>query len=342
MKNERKTIMQAVARAERLEMGKAIKLGLIGEKELKNLTKAYKEYTADPVVKAAAKAKTFARWLGSVALDNGTVLPILRVDQFGSRIAYVLPIGEGDDITSLPESNISLEQVKRIVHVADLCSADDRANVLFSVEDARWETDESQKISWPEVYGILKNPYYLKDWMETLLRKREAIAALFVAVCDEQYHTICGSNAPETVYSIFAPTKQAAEWLRHFMNVAALRPDSIRLQADEQGTFLLGSASTTADNVHIELTDDMPQLTEEDEKILSLVMDAGIIDDLRLKLEGIWKCEIHSPRRDLWTEAELWRQMIAVIFPSSLFGEASESIDLAMDVVWGMLWKKID
>ena len=73
MKNERKTIMQAVARAERLEMGKAIKLGLIGEKELKNLTKAYKEYTADPVVKAAAKAKTFARWLGSVALDNGTV-----------------------------------------------------------------------------------------------------------------------------------------------------------------------------------------------------------------------------------------------------------------------------
>ena len=42
MKNERKTIMQAVARAERLEMGKAIKLGLIGEKELKNLTKAYK------------------------------------------------------------------------------------------------------------------------------------------------------------------------------------------------------------------------------------------------------------------------------------------------------------
>ena len=126
------------------------------------------------------------------------------------------------------------------------------------------------------------------------------------------------------------------------MNVVALRPDSIRLQADEQGTFLLGSASTTADNVHIELTDDMPQLTEEDEKILSLVMDAGIIDDLRLKLEGIWKCEIHSPRRDLWTEAELWRQMIAVIFPSSLFGEASESIDLAMDVVWGMLWKKID
>ena len=172
MKNERKTIMQAVARAERLEMGKAIKLGLIGEKELKNLTKAYKEYTADPVVKAAAKAKTFARWLGSVALDNGTVLPILRVDQFGRRIAYVLPIGEGDDITSLPESNISPEQVKRIVHVADLCSADDRANVLFSVEDARWETDESQKISWPEVYGILKNPYYLKDWMETLLRKR--------------------------------------------------------------------------------------------------------------------------------------------------------------------------
>lgn len=342
MKNERKIIMKAVARAERLERGKAIKLGLIGEKEVKSLTKAYKAYTDDPVVKAAVKAKPFARWLGSVALDDGVSLPVLSVEQFGSRTAYVLPLGEGDDVTTLSESKMSPEQVKRIVHVADLCSAADREKVLFSVEDARWATDESQKISWPEVHGILEKPEFLHDWMETLLRKHEAIAALFVAVCDEQYHTICGSNAPEMVYSIHAPTEQAAEWLWQFMKVAAVRPDSIRLKADEQGTILLGPASTTADKIHIELSDDMPQLIEEDAKILSLVMDAGIIDDLRLKLEGIWRCEIHSPRRELWTEAELWRQMIASIFPSSVFGEACEGIEMAMDVVWGMLWKNAE
>ena len=341
-KSNLNAIKKAVARAEHLERGKAIKLGLIGEKEVKSLAKAYKAYTSDPVVKAAVKAKTFSRWLGSVALDDGALLPILRVEQFGSRTAYVLPIDEGDDVTTLPESKMPPEQVKRIVHVADLCSADDCANVLFSVEDARWETDESQKISWPEVHGILEKPEFLHDWMETLLRKHGAIAALFVAVCDEQYHTICGSNAPETVYSIHAPTEQAAEWLWHFMKVAALRLDSIRLQADAQDTILLGSASTTADKVHIELSDNMPQLTEEDEKILSLVMDAGIIDDLCLKLEGIWRCEIHSLRRELWTEAELWRQMIASIFPSSVFGEACEGIEMAMDVVWGMLWKNAE
>lgn len=131
---ELEILKNAVKRSVNLSQGVKIELGLMDEKEQKHLAKAFKPFVNDLLVKAAVKGKTFAQWAGCIELLGGEQLSVLQVDRFGKRTAYLLPRGGDGELTALPESAFSLEQVQDLLHMANRCSADARDKLLCKAE----------------------------------------------------------------------------------------------------------------------------------------------------------------------------------------------------------------
>lgn len=133
-KQEVNIVKAAVQRSAKLDQGMKVELGLTDKKEQQRLNKTFKPFAADPIVKKAVKGKSFAQWVGRIELLDGEQLSVLQADRFGKRMVYLLPSDETGELTTLPESTFTPEQVKELLHMANVCSADERDKLLFKAE----------------------------------------------------------------------------------------------------------------------------------------------------------------------------------------------------------------
>ena len=95
------------------------------------------------------KGKSFAQWVGRIELLDGEPLSVLQADRFGKRMVYLLPSDETGQLPTLPESTFTPEQVKELLHMANVCSADERDKLLFKAETVAAPADH-----WEELLAI--------------------------------------------------------------------------------------------------------------------------------------------------------------------------------------------
>lgn len=114
-KQEVNIVKAAVQRSAKLDQGMKVELGLTDKKEQQRLNKTFKPFAADPIVKKAVKGKSFAQWVGRIELLDGEQLSVLQADRFGKRMVYLLPSDETGELTTLPESTFTPEQVKELL-----------------------------------------------------------------------------------------------------------------------------------------------------------------------------------------------------------------------------------
>lgn len=145
-KQEVNIVKAAVQRSAKLDQGMKVELGLTDKKEQQRLNKTFKPFAADPIVKKAVKGKTLAKWAGRIELLDGEQLSVLQVDRFSKRTAYLLPNDETGELTTLPESTFTPEQVKELLHMANVCSADERDKLLFKAETVAAPADHWEEL----------------------------------------------------------------------------------------------------------------------------------------------------------------------------------------------------
>ena len=220
-KQEVKIVKAAVQRSAKLDQGMKVELGLTDKKEQQRLNKTFKPFAADPIVKKAVKGKSFAQWVGRIELLDGEQLSVLQADRFGKRMVYLLPSDETGELTTLPESTFTPEQVKELLHMANVCSADERDKLLFKAETVaapaeNWEEllatcGEADRRFLDKVRDMLAKEIAHK--LPKILRKSLDTAAVMMAAIDEQLHTMGGSVAPMTRYRFETQNEQTAAWL---------------------------------------------------------------------------------------------------------------------------------
>ena len=235
-KQEVKIVKAAVQRSAKLDQGMKVELGLTDAKEQKRQNKVFKPFAADPIVKEAVKGRTFAKWAGRIELLDGEQLSVLQADRFGKRMVYLLPSDETGELTTLPESTFTPEQVKELLHMANVCSADEQDKLLFKAETVaapaeNWEEllatcGEADRRFLDKVRDMLAKEIAHK--LPKILRKSLDTAAVMMAAIDEQLHTMGGSAAPMTLYRFETQNEQTAAWLNQLVHKLTMRKDSLR------------------------------------------------------------------------------------------------------------------
>lgn len=225
-KQEVNIVKAAVQRSAKLDQGMKVELGLTDKKEQQRLNKTFKPFAADPIVKKAVKGKSFAQWVGRIELLDGEQLSVLQIDRFGKRTAYLLPSDETGELTTLPESTFAPEKVKDLLHMANVCSADERDKLLFKAETVaapadHWEEllatcGEADRRFLDKVLDMLAKEIAHK--LPKILRKSLDTAAVMMAAIDEQLHTMGGSAAPTTQYRFETQNEQTAAWLNQLVH----------------------------------------------------------------------------------------------------------------------------
>lgn len=332
-KQEVKIVKAAVQRSAKLDQGMKVELGLTDKKEQQRLNKTFKPFTADPIVKKAVKGKTFAQWVGRIELLDGEQLSVLQIDRFGKRTVYLLPSDETGELTTMPESTFTPEQVKELLHMANVCSADERDKLLFKAETVaapaeNWEEllatcGEADRRFLDKVLDMLAKEIAYK--LPKILRKSLDTAAVMMAAIDEQLHTMGGSTAPMTKYRFETQNEQTAAWLDQLVHKLTMRKDSLRWTQESETVFTLGPAEGAADVITLPLNGEPVPLFREVAEVLNAIKASDGEGERLVK-----SC----------TEAEQWRLCLVYMLPNDALGarQAKETIAW-LNSLDGVFWK---
>lgn len=324
-KQEVKIVKAAVQRSAKLDQGMKVELGLTDKKEQQRLNKTFKPFTADPIVKKAVKGKTFAQWVGRIELLDGEQLSVLQIDRFGKRTVYLLPSDETGELTTMPESTFTPEQVKELLHMANVCSADERDKLLFKAETVaapaeNWEEllatcGEADRRFLDKVLDMLAKEIAYK--LPKILRKSLDTAAVMMAAIDEQLHT--------------------------------MRKDSLRWTQESETVFTLGPAEGAADVITLPLNGEpVPLAVHELETVAQMVricltpqVRTQFFREVAEVLNAIKASDGEGERLvKSCTEAEQWRLCLVYMLPNDALGarQAKETIAW-LNSLDGVFWK---
>ena len=359
-KQEVKIVKAAVQRSAKLDQGMKVELGLTDAKEQKRLTKVFKPFAADPIVEAAVKGKTFTQWAGRIELLDGEQLSVLQIDRFGKRTAYLLPRDETSELTTLPESAFTPEQVKELLHMANVCSADERDKLLFKAETVaapaeNWEEllatcGEADRRFLDKVRDMLAKEIAHK--LPKILRKSLDTAAVMMAAIDEQLHTMGGSVAPMTRYRFETQNEQTAAWLNQLVHKLTMRKDSLRWTQESETVFTLGPAEGAVDVITLPLNGEpVPLAVHELETVAQMVricltpqVRTQFFREVAEVLNAIEASDGEGERLvKSYTEAEQWRLCLVYMLPNDALGDKRAKETIAwLNSLDGIFWRSAD
>ena len=335
-------------------------LGLVNAKEQQRLNKTFKPFAADPIVEAAVKGKTFTQWVGHIELLDGEQLSVLQADRFGKRTVYLLLSDETGELTTLPESTFTPEQVKELLHMATVCSADERDKLLFKAETVaapadHWEDllatcGEADRRVLDKVRDMLAKEIAHK--LPKILRKSLDTAAVMMAAIDEQLHTMGGSAAPTTLYRFETQNEQTAAWLNQLVHKLTMRKDSLRWTQESETVFTLGPAEGAADVITLPLNGEpVPLAVHELETVAQMVricltpqVRTQFFSEVAEVLNAIKASDGEGERLvKSCTEAEQWRLCLVYMLPNDALGarQAKETIAW-LNSIDGIFWRSAD
>lgn len=354
-KQEVKIVKAAVQRSAKLDQGMKVELGLTDAKEQKRLTKVFKPFAADPIVEAAVKGKTFTQWAGRIELLDGEQLSVLQIDRFGKRTAYLLPRDETSELTTLPESAFTPEQVKELLHMANVCSADERDKLLFKAETVaapadHWEEllatcGEADRRFLDKVLDMLAKEIAHK--LPKILRKSLDTAAVMMAAIDEQLHTMGGSTAPTTQYRFETQNEQTAAWLNQLVHKLTMRKDSLRWTQESETVFTLGPAEGAADVITLPLNGEpVPLEVHELETVAQMVRICVTPPRCIYYYQRLYSYLASMKEDDKckgYTEGALWRLNLVSVLPTIALGEQrAKAISAELEMLGSFFWRSVD
>lgn len=330
-------------------------LGLVNAKEQQRLNKTFKPFTADPIVKEAVKGKTFAQWVGRIELLDGEQLSVLQIDRFGKRTVYLLPSDETGELTTMPESTFTPEQVKELLHMANVCSADERDKLLFKAETVaapaeNWEEllatcGEADRRFLDKVLDMLAKEIAYK--LPKILRKSLDTAAVMMAAIDEQLHTMGGSTAPMTKYRFETQNEQTAAWLDQLVHKLTMRKDSLRWTQESETVFTLGPAEGAVDVITLPLEAEPVLLAlHELDTVAQMVRVCVTSTICNCFFQGVGSF-LDSMKEDDqykgYTEGALWRLNLVGVLPTIVLGEQrAKAIIAELEMLDGFFWRSAD
>ena len=354
-KQEVKIVKAAVQRSAKLDQGMKVELGLTDAKEQKRQNKVFKPFAADPIVKEAVKGKIFVQWVGRIELLDGEQLSVLQIDRFGKRTAYLLPNGEIGELTTLPESTFTPEQVKELLHMANVCSADERDKLLFKAETVavpadHWEEllatcGEADRRFLDKVQDMLAKEIAHK--LPKILRKSLDTAAVMMAAIDEQLHTMGGSAAPTTLYRFETQNEQTAAWLNQLVHKLTMRKDSLRWTKESETVFTLGPAEGAVDVITLPLEAEPVLLAlHELETVAQMVRICVTPPICNCFFQGVGSF-LDSMKEDNqykgYTEGALWRLNLVSVLPTIALGEQrAKAISAELEMLGSFFWRSVD
>lgn len=354
-KQEVKIVKAAVQRSAKLDQGMKVELGLTDAKEQKRQNKVFKPFAADPIVKEAVKGRTFAKWAGRIELLDGEQLSVLQADRFGKRMVYLLPSDETGELTTLPESTFTPEQVKELLHMANVCSADERDKLLFKAETVaapadHWEEllatcGEADQRFLDKVLDMLAKEIAQK--LPKILRKSLDTAAVMMAAIDEQLHTMGGSAAPMTKYRFETQNEQTAAWLNQLVHKLTMRKDSLRWTKESETVFTLGPAEGAADVITLPLNGEpVPLEVHELETVAQMVRICVTPPRCIYYYQRLYSYLASMKEDDKckgYTEGALWRLNLAGALPTIVLGEQrAKAISAELEMLDGFFWRSVD
>lgn len=354
-KQEVKIVKAAVQRSAKLDQGMKVELGLTDKKEQQRLNKTFKPFAADPIVKKAVKGKSFAQWVGRIELLDGEQLSVLQADRFGKRMVYLLPSDETGELTTLPESTFTPEQVKELLHMANVCSADERDKLLFKAETVaapadHWEEllatcGEADQRFLDKVLDMLAKEIAQK--LPKILRKSLDTAAVMMAAIDEQLHTMGGSAAPMTKYRFETQNEQTAAWLNQLVHKLTMRKDSLRWTKESETVFTLGPAEGAVDVITLPLEAEPVLLAlHELETVAQMVRICVTPPICNCFFQGVGSF-LDSMKEDNqykgYTEGALWRLNLVSVLPTIALGEQrAKAISAELEMLGSFFWRSVD
>ena len=330
-------------------------LGLVNAKEQQRLNKTFKPFTADPIVKEAVKGKTFAQWAGRIELLDGEQMPVLQIDRFGKRTVYLLPSDETGELTTLPESTFAPEQVKELLHMANICSAEERDKLLFKAETVaapadHWEEllatcGEADRRFLDKVRDMLAKEIAQK--LPKILRKSLDTAAAMMAAIDEQLHTMGGSTAPSTQYRFETQNEQTAAWLNQLVHKLTMRKDSLRWTKESETVFALGPAEGAADVITLLLNDEpVPLAVHELDTVAQMVRICVTPPRCIYYYQRLYSYLASMKEDDKckgYTEGALWRLNLVSVLPTIALGEQrAKAISAELEMLGSFFWRSAD
>lgn len=352
MKNQEvKIVKVAVQRSAKLDQGMKVELGLTDAKEQQRLNKTFKPFATDPIVEATVKGKTFTQWVGRIELLDGEQLSVLQADRFGKRMVYLLPSDETGELTTLPESTFTPEQVKELLHMANVCSADERDKLLFKAETVdHWEEllatcGEADRRFLDKVLDMLAKEIAHK--LTKILRKSLDTAAVMMAAIDEQLHTMGGSAAPTTQYRFETQNEQTAAWLNQLVHKLTMRKDSLRWTKESETVFALGPAEGAADVITLLLNDEpVPLAVHELDTVAQMVRICVTPTICNCFFQGVGSF-LDSMKEDNqykgYTEGALWRLNLVSVLPTIALGEQrAKAISAELEMLGSFFWRSVD
>lgn len=354
-KQEVKIVKAAVQRSAKLDQGMKVELGLTDKKEQQRLNKTFKPFAADPIVETAVKGKTFTQWVGRIELLDGEQLSVLQADRFGKRTVYLLPSDETSELTTLPESAFTPEQVKELLHMANVCSAEERDKLLFKAETVaapadHWEEllatcGETDQRFLDKVLDMLAKEIAQK--LPKILRKSLDTAAVMMAAIDEQLHTMGGSAAPMTKYRFETQNEQTAAWLNQLVHKLTMRKDSLRWTKESETVFALGPAEGAADVITLLLNDEpVPLEVHELETVAQMVRICVTPPRCIYYYQRLYSYLASMKEDDKckgYTEGALWRLNLVSVLPTIALGEQrAKAISAELEMLGSFFWRSAD
>lgn len=354
-KQEVNIVKAAVQRSAKLDQGMKVELGLTDKKEQQRLNKTFKPFAADPIVKKAVKGKSFAQWVGRIELLDGEQLSVLQADRFGKRMVYLLPSDETGELTTLPESTFTPEQVKELLHMANVCSADERDKLLFKAETVaapadHWEEllatcGEADQRFLDKVLDMLAKEIAQK--LPKILRKSLDTAAVMMAAIDEQLHTMGGSAAPMTKYRFETQNEQTAAWLNQLVHKLTMRKDSLRWTKESETVFTLGPAEGAADVITLPLNGEpVPLEVHELETVAQMVRICVTPPRCIYYYQRLYSYLASMKEDDKckgYTEGALWRLNLVSVLPTIALGEQrAKAISAELEMLGSFFWRSVD
>lgn len=301
------------------------------------------------------KGKSFAQWVGRIELLDGEQLSVLQIDRFGKRTAYLLPSDETGELTTLPESTFAPEKVKDLLHMANVCSADERDKLLFKAETVEapadhWEEllaacGETDQRFLDKVLDMLAKEIAQK--LPKILRKSLDTAAVMMAAIDEQLHTMGGSAAPTTQYRFETQNEQTAAWLNQLVHKLTMRKDSLRWMQESETVFTLGPAEGAVDVIALPLEAEPVLLAlHELETVAQMVRICVTPPICNCFFQGVGSF-LDSMKEDNqykgYTEGALWRLNLVSVLPTIALGEQrAKAISAELEMLGSFFWRSVD
>lgn len=303
---------------------------------------------------------------------------ILAVDRFGSRTLYAVPARSSDTIAALPECAMNESDLRLLIDLAEQISTDWRKKVVAGIEvDGMDAAPRKERLAYEEdaIIALFQNvPELIVPFIAMLdeqfrigLKRNLGAASVYNFIVTDEESTawvertlsamlLTGCfgteklNGADTIelcktdraLLFCAQDDTAVEKLSRALDEWAQRRIDCPAETEPIKTLpiVISSAAVDATRaVNIPVAKLHHEMTKAEVSLLKRVMAHCLTSDFYDEVYGAWQCEQVSERADLWSSAELWRQILTYFVTSRICPETCERLDSVFAEAYGMLWR---